>query len=254
MPPRFPPLATPANLALLLILAAGAGLRFFRLDHSLRIDEAETWMYAQWPLANYLLAKIMVVHHHFLTWMTISLLGDGEICLRAPHAVFGIATLLFTFLAGKKLFDEATGLLACFLLAFSAYHVRFSQEARYYAPLAAYTLCEIYFLLLAFDASSGRERLVCAGLLAFSMLLSIIVHPFALYPMMLVAILAAFLGGVKSGFGIAGNAASFPKRIFPMAACAVLLLAAFVVLYLPLLDTIGDYLHREIFGNMTLRH
>ena len=68
-------------------------------------------------------------------------------------------------------------------------------------------------------------------------------HPFAFYPLILIVILSVFLGRVKSGFAITS----------PVVFCAVLLPAALILLFRPLLVLLWDFYSKEIAGSMTLR-
>ncbi len=61
------------------------------------------------------------------------LLGDTEGFVRGLSVLFSVATVLIIYLLGTRLFGRTAGLLAAWLLAINAYHVRYAQEARGYA-------------------------------------------------------------------------------------------------------------------------
>ena len=59
--------------------------------------------------------------------------GSSEGFIRALSVVFSVATIPVVYALGHRLFGRKTGLLAAWLLAANAYHVRYAQEARGYA-------------------------------------------------------------------------------------------------------------------------
>ncbi|MBI3552410.1 MAG: glycosyltransferase family 39 protein [Elusimicrobia bacterium] len=181
--------------AVLLILAAGTGLRLFRLDHSLRIDEGEVWARAQRPAVEILKNRAYAPHADLLAHFSSAWPG-GEASLRLPFTLYGIAALFCVFLLGRRLFDDETGLAACALAAFSPYLIGYAQEARYYSVFLFYSLAAFSFLLAAVEpgerAGSRRRALCWAGfVLAHS--LNLYTHGFALYPLALCGAYLAFL-------------------------------------------------------------
>jgi mannosyltransferase len=61
------------------------------------------------------------------------LLGDSEGFVRGLSLLFSVATVPILYFVGARLFGRTAGLLAAWLLAINAYHVRYAQEARGYA-------------------------------------------------------------------------------------------------------------------------
>ena len=78
----------------------------------------------------------------------IALFGASESALRAPSVIFGVLSVFFLFLAGKRLFGAETGLLAALLLGLSVFNVHYSQEGRDYGLMAFLTAASFHFLLL----------------------------------------------------------------------------------------------------------
>lgn len=235
-----------AHIALLLIMALGGGLRFFRIGHSLRIDEAETWVYSQRPLGH----LVGVSHHphpYVLARLGRELLGDGELQLRLPFVLYGMLSLPVLFLLGKRLFGEDEGLIASLLLAGSLMHVRYSQEARHYPLFVAYSLCMLYFLLMAVDAPRERRktRMMCGALFVSASALNILTLRFALYPLALCLIVACFVQMKRSD-------ARLKQFVVPVLAGAGLLAAAFHLSYSSS-DGILEFFRREFSGQLTLR-
>ena len=69
------------------------------------------------------------------------------------------------FLAGGQLFDRRVGLIAVALMSFSAYHIRYAQEARSYSLFVLLaTLSSGYFVASMRAPASDRNR--CGYILA----------------------------------------------------------------------------------------
>lgn len=123
---------------LALIVALGAALRLygigsdpFWLDeaHSAnftRLSFSELWSWSEPfdrgnPPGYIVLLKL---------WAQVS---RSDAWLRTFSALAGIATLPLVYLIGRRISTRRMGLVAAAFLAFSGYHIRFSQEARTYA-------------------------------------------------------------------------------------------------------------------------
>lgn len=77
----------------------------------------------------------------------ILLAGSSEFSVRLPSALAGALAVLVIYRIGTLLFDRGAGLLAALILALSAYHVRYAQEARAYGLMVFLTLLSFYFFL-----------------------------------------------------------------------------------------------------------
>jgi len=79
---------------------------------------------------------------HF--WMK---LGSGEALVRGLSVVFSVATIPLMYSLGRRLFGNAAGLMAAWLLAINAYHIRYAQEARGYALVVLLTTLSTWLLV-----------------------------------------------------------------------------------------------------------
>jgi 4-amino-4-deoxy-L-arabinose transferase-like glycosyltransferase len=79
--------------------------------------------------------------YYVLAWLWAQLFGTGEEGLRSLSAVAGAATVPVGYLAGARLLDRRTGVIAAALLTFNPFLVWFAQEARAYALMVL--LCTI---------------------------------------------------------------------------------------------------------------
>ncbi|CAN5621895.1 hypothetical protein BH23CHL2_BH23CHL2_06040 [soil metagenome] len=147
---------------LVAIVAVGGYLRLTLLNQqSLWFDEADIVVRAQrsWseilstftvqgengPLYNVMLA----------VWIRVA--GISETAVRFPSAVAGVLALPAIYLLGRRLAGPQAGLISAGLLAFSPYHIWYSQEAKMYSIIAL--LAILSTLLLVEAISSGNRRL-----------------------------------------------------------------------------------------------
>jgi 4-amino-4-deoxy-L-arabinose transferase-like glycosyltransferase len=124
-------------LAALTLLAAA--LRFSTLDlQSFWYDEAFTPVHV---LHASLWATLRSVVHtentpplwYVLAWADSRVLGTGEVALRLPSALAGIATVPVAWAIGRELAGRRTAIVCAMLVAVNPLFVWYSQEARAYA-------------------------------------------------------------------------------------------------------------------------
>ncbi|HTL46591.1 MAG TPA: glycosyltransferase family 39 protein [Verrucomicrobiae bacterium] len=140
---------TPAFLLGITAVAALA-LRVLNLGkQSLWIDEIFSVIAARMDASVLVRHLDMDVHppFYFLLlkgWMALGL-PQSEGGLRLLSAVLGTAVCLLAYAFGRQLFNRRAGLAAAVILAFSAYHVRYSQELRSYELVTLLALASFYF-------------------------------------------------------------------------------------------------------------
>ena len=105
-----------------------------------------------WPLFVKSLSVYTSGIYQYTLIPFIALGGLNESIVRLPAALVGIATVLLTFLIGRKLYDEKVGLLAAIFLTFSPWHLVFSRWANQGIFLPLLVLLGLYFFL------SGEKR------------------------------------------------------------------------------------------------
>jgi mannosyltransferase len=170
-------------LMLILLILAGAGLRFYSLGgKSMWDDEVITveisakdfthiWQDLSWrqnsPPLHYLLV------HFFLYF------GLNEFWARFPSALFGSFNLILIFLLSKDFFEEQSSLIAVLILAISPFHIYYSQEARTYAVFTFFiSLSYLYLFKLINSDLSNIYFWVIYGI---SSILSIYTHYFSVF-------------------------------------------------------------------------
>jgi mannosyltransferase len=123
-------------LAALIVLAAALRLSTLGLQ-SFWYDEAFTPVHV---LHTSLWSTLSSMTHsenspplwYVVAWLDYRVLGSGEVALRLPSALAGIATVPLAWAIGRELGGRATALLAGALIAVNPLFVWYSQEARAY--------------------------------------------------------------------------------------------------------------------------
>jgi mannosyltransferase len=110
----------------------------------------------------------------------IGLWGYSEFALRFFSLLCGVISVALIIALGTRWFNRAVGLIAGALLAFSAYQVWYSQEAKMYTLITLLALASIYFLRRAVE--EGRLRfwigvVVCTLLAMGSHILAALLIP-----------------------------------------------------------------------------
>ena len=138
-------------ILLLAILILAAGLRLYRLDaQSFWNDEGNSARIAERTLDLILEGAEGDIHppgYYLLLHYWRAVFGQSEFALRSLSVVAGLALVAFTYLLGRHLFGEATGLTAAFLSAISPFAVYYSQETRMYALLAALSAASTFLAM-----------------------------------------------------------------------------------------------------------
>lgn len=150
-------------LILIAILALAAALRFYRIGaQSFWNDEGNSARLAERSV-DLILAGAAADIHPPLYYLTLhvwrDVFGQSEAALRGLSAVFGLITVVFVFLLGRRLFDARVGLLAAFLAAVNPFQIYYSQEARMYMMLTAIGVVSTYLLVRLIDFWGLRPRI-----------------------------------------------------------------------------------------------
>ena len=124
-------------LAALTVLAAA--LRLATLDlQSFWYDEAFTPVHVLHPSLWATLRSVVHTENtpplwYLLAWADSRVLGTGEVALRLPSALAGIATVPVAWAIGRELAGRRAAIVCAALVAVNPLFVWYSQEARAYA-------------------------------------------------------------------------------------------------------------------------
>jgi len=174
LPPWWP-------LAALVVLAAA--LRLSTLDlQSFWYDEAFTPVHV---LHRSLWATLRAVSHtenspplwYVIAWADARVLGTGEVALRLPSALAGVATVPVVWAIGRELTGRRAALVAGGLVAVNPLFVWYSQEARVYS-LFALTVALAMLCLVRAEREPTPARMAW---FALSGALALLTHYFAVF-------------------------------------------------------------------------
>lgn len=135
-----------------LILLLGFLLRLINLNQSFWLDEAIQVLAVknnsyQSLLSEYVRGDFHPPLYHFILKFWTGIFGYSEIAARVPSIIFGVVTILFVYLIGKKLFNQKVGIIAALFLTVNPLAIYYSQEARMYSLAAMLVTATIWFLL-----------------------------------------------------------------------------------------------------------
>jgi mannosyltransferase len=213
-------------IALILVTALGAALRVYKLgSESVWLDEAFSIKIAHGSPSRIIEETSEDVHpplYYFALHYWMGLFGDSEFSSRLLSALFGVLSILAIYKLAALLYNRGTGLLAATLLAFSHFHIEFSQEARMYTLLSLLSLLSAYFFLRLLE---GKSRFALAGYIATSSL------------MMYTHVYSFFILAAQNLFWLSLSFASRDvfKRVWKQ---WLLAQAALVILFLPWLSVL----------------
>ncbi len=150
--PADPP--SPMEWVLLsLTLFLAAGLRFYRLDEGLWLDEILTQVnYVKSPFGE-ILTTYDSQNQHFLYSLlahgSYILFGESGWSLRLPAVLFGVGSVWALYLLGREVGTVLEALLSSAFFAVSYHHLWFSQNARGYTGLLFFTLLASWVFIRA---------------------------------------------------------------------------------------------------------
>ncbi len=142
------------------ILAAGIILRLCKWNgYSLWFDE-EFWLeIRQTNLLNSLRDVIFIPKpplFRFLVCFFQNSLGNSEFLLRLLPFTLGVLCIWFIYRLGKVLFDKKSALIGAFLLAFSPFHIYYSQELTHYSLTCFLAILSVYYLVCALKKNKKK--------------------------------------------------------------------------------------------------
>lgn len=218
------------------IVLAGAALRVAGLTGwDMWTDEVQTLRMAEsgefWFGPMYRTAPI----NFWITGLAVDLLGADELGLRAAPALAGIATLPALFLAARRWVSRRAALLATAVLAFSFWHVAWSQTGRHFALQTLLLLGALHGFLVYW----GEGRRIGLGLLAALSLAAMFTHSSSGFYVaaLLFVVLVVAVREVRAAGGLGAGLES----LWPRPALAGLVLTGVLVAYLPIYFGVGSY-------------
>jgi 4-amino-4-deoxy-L-arabinose transferase-like glycosyltransferase len=147
------------------MIVVAIGLRLLA-GRSLWLDEATSWFETQLPFDRMIeVLRDTDVHppgYFTVLWATVRTFGDSELALRLPSLFAATALVPMLYVAGKAMYDRATGLVAAGFAVVAPIVVWYSQEARMYAQLMLLATVAIWALYRALESKQFRYWFVYA--------------------------------------------------------------------------------------------
>lgn len=176
--------AWPAVITFMLIMAAVA--RFFLMDESLRLDEAQSLWQTDRSLSGVMRVVARDVHmplYHVLLFGWQKIFGNQVAAVRIFSLIFSLAAIPAIYLLGKKFFTRPVALYASGLAALSPFLNWYGNEIRMYSLFVFLSVWNHYAFLSLFDAGekerpeAARPRAAWAGYIV-TLFLGVYTHYF----------------------------------------------------------------------------
>lgn len=153
----------------LYVIVAGFILRILSVSHSISRDEV-------WPkrvISSMDFSTIFFAkgagHPPFYIWMNwlfSLILGISVETFRFTSLVFGMLSIMLTYLIVKKQFNKKTALFSTIIIAFSAWHVIFaSTQIHIDGPFLTFLYLLMIYLFLKFEENKSTKTLFFLGLI-----------------------------------------------------------------------------------------
>ncbi len=113
----------------------------------------------------------------FLSYAWSNLMGTSEVAVRYLSALLGVMTVAVMYIIGREHFGQKVALISAVLLTVSVFHIRYSQEHRYYSLVLFFTLTAAWF----FTLSLGTRRITHVALFSLFSILMVYSHLFSVF-------------------------------------------------------------------------
>ena len=149
-------------LSLILLAAAAAALRFlflarrpFWFDECFSVEVSRlNWQ----DFARLLWRREANMSLYYLLLRGWLHLGSSPFFIRSLSAILSLATLFAVFWLAGELYDQRVALIAVALMSFSAYHIRYAQEARSYSLFVLLATLSSGFFVASLRVPCRRSR------------------------------------------------------------------------------------------------
>lgn len=148
------------------ILLVALGLRIWRLNTQLWLDEIATAVNYVRTGPGHILSTYDSQNHHilysFLAWASASVFGEVPWALRLPSVLFGLGAIALIYVLGRQVTSRTEAILAALLASVLYHHVWFCQNARGYTGMLFFTLASSIFFVAGMRDSRRRTWILYA--------------------------------------------------------------------------------------------
>jgi len=173
-------------IALTFLILLASLLRLYNLgERSFWRDEAASVGYVRSILngglrENLIFSRVQPLY--FLIIIPFYYFSQSEWGLRLASVVWGIASIPLVYCFGARLFSRKIGLVGALLLAFSPFHIFYSQDLR---PYSLFLFLSMLMFYLSYLALEDNKNIYYIGIIAISVL-GIYTHIYTVFPLFIV--------------------------------------------------------------------
>jgi hypothetical protein len=233
----------PWAIGIIGITLAGMALRLIYQNQPVGFDEAYTYLAYSSQSFFHILTDYSYPNNHIFHSLLVALStrlfnSSSAWAVRLPVFIVGTALIPVTYLAGRKIYSSAAGLIAAALVAAGPLFINYSAEAR------GYSLICLFSTLMVWLAARFVERPTKMDWIAFTLcgILGGYTIPIMLYPLACIYVWLVLELLVRGGF-----TRSTLKSIGWVVLDAVIVLAGVILTYLPV-AVFGTGFH-SVFAN-----
>lgn len=101
----------------------------------------------------------------WLMAVSYKIFGVNEFAVRFIPALFGIVSIILTYLLAKQFFEKKVALLSSLLLSLCQFHVKYSRQGMLDVPLTFFILLTLFLFIKGFNSKSAHPTFfVLAGI------------------------------------------------------------------------------------------
>lgn len=218
------------NICLILVVATGFYFRVLYIQQPAGNDEAYSWLaFIRLPFVRMITDYSHPNNHIFHTLLagaSTRLFGSAVWTIRLPAFIAGVLMIPFAYLAGRKWYNPAAGLLAAAFVAASPNFLSYSAQARGYSILTLITLIMLWLghgLIRQFNLPAWIIFTISGVLGAYTI-------PIMIYPLAAIYVWIFFEILIENR-----KTAGWQKNLFPVLISAVAVIIGTVILYSPVI-------------------
>jgi mannosyltransferase len=169
------------TLAAAILRFHGIAAKSFWLDEGISVGIARLPWSQFWDVLRHREANMALYYLLLRFWMALDFLttaGGSEGFIRGLSVLFSVATVPVIYALGTRLFGRNTGLVAAWLLAINAYHIRYAEEARGYSLVVFFATLATWIFVRNLQASASNGERAHWGIYALLCALTVYSHFF----------------------------------------------------------------------------
>ena len=210
-------------IVLFILIALALGIRLFGINQAFYDDEIDYIVTTQ--IATFYGLNNVVLHTPLVTWINMvpALLGIHVWLFRLVPLIFGLLTIIFTYLIARKVYNKKAALFAVAIMAFSFYHILASLQIGDEGAILAFFYTFAFYSYLRYE--EGNK--VFYWLTGISAGLAMLTKESSL---MLLGILTLYIFSKEKNMFTLQNIRNTFLKILPIAIIAFLFFSIYLIL------------------------